>query len=124
MLHRAAVSQDATGDGRPDRPIRARFGTCLAAARSRFAMRADAKMTGSDRTGFVVFQLSVARTALRQGELRAARGALRVLRTTDFFGGAAVAESYFAVLRDLRSGEDELREAIAAIVNLRPVGLG
>jgi hypothetical protein len=81
-------------------------------------------MTQSDRTGFVIFQQALARQALYRGELGAARGALRVLRTSDFFGGASVSESYFAVLRDHRSTEDEIRDAVTALVKLRPAGMG
>ncbi len=80
-------------------------------------------MKGSDRTGFVVFHLAVARSALRHGELGAARTALQVLRTTDFVGGGAVAESHFAVLRDNRSAADEVRDAVTVLLNLRPIGL-
>ena len=81
-------------------------------------------MRGDDRTGFVVVQLSVARMALSYGDLATARKALRGLRTTDFFGGARVAESHLAVVRDHRSSDDEIRDAIAVLVNLRPVGIG
>ena len=87
-------------------------------------MKPSARMTQSDRTGFVVFQQALARQALHRGEIGAARGALRVLRTSDFFGGAAASESYFAVLRDHRSTEDEVRDAVTALVKLRPVGIG
>ncbi len=81
-------------------------------------------MKGTDRTGFVVFHLAVARSALRHGDLGAARTALQVLRTTDFVGGASVAESHFAVLRDNRSTPDEVRDAVTLLLNLRPMGLG
>jgi hypothetical protein len=81
-------------------------------------------MTASDRTGYVIVQLAAARQALARGELGVARAALRALRTSDFVAGFTVAEPHFAVLRDLRSGEDEVREAIAALIDLRPAGLG
>ena len=87
-------------------------------------MTRDLQMTSTDRTGFVLFQLALARQALYRGELGAARGALRVLRTSDFFGGATASESYFAVLRDHRSTEDEVHDAVAALIALRPAGIG
>ena len=87
-------------------------------------MTRNARMMPSDRTGFVIYQQALARDALHRGEVGAARGALRVLRTSDFFGGASVSESYFAVLRDHRSSEDEVRDAVTALVKLRPVGIG
>lgn len=76
----------------------------------------------SDRVGFVRFQQRLARMALHRRELGAARAALRVLRTTDFYGGAEVCESYLAVLRDHRSTEAEVRRAIEALVELLPAG--
>ncbi len=78
----------------------------------------------SDRVGFVRFQQRLARMALDRRELGAARAALRVLRTSDFFGGAVVCESHFAVLRDPRSTEAEIRGAIEALIELRPAGAG
>lgn len=78
----------------------------------------------SDRTGFVRFQQRLARMALDRRELGAARAALRVLRTSDFFGGAKACEGHFAVLRDQRSTEEEIRQAIEALIALRPVGAG
>jgi hypothetical protein len=81
-------------------------------------------MNTSNRFGFVQFQQRLARMALARREFGAARAALRVLRTSDFFGGAVACEGYFAVLRDHRSTEAEIREAIAAIIALRPAGAG
>jgi hypothetical protein len=81
-------------------------------------------MRGYDRIGFVVVQLSTARVAFHAGDLVTARATLRSLRTTDFFGGPAASESHLAVLRDHRSSEEEVREAMSVLLNLRPVGIG
>jgi hypothetical protein len=81
-------------------------------------------MTTADRTGFVRFQQRLARMALERGELGAARAALRVLRPSDFAGGAAVCEEHLAVLREQRSGDTETRRAIEALVALRAAGSG
>jgi hypothetical protein len=76
----------------------------------------------SGRAGFVEFQQRLARVALERGELGAARAALRVLRSRDFVGGADTCEAYFNVLREPGASDAELRDAIAAIVRLRPAG--
>lgn len=78
----------------------------------------------SDRTGFVRFQQRLARIALDRRELGAARAALRVLRTSDFAGDANACEQHFAVLRDQRSTEAEIREAIEVLIELRPASAG
>lgn len=69
------------------------------------------------RPGFVEFHQALARQALDMGQTRAARAALRVLRTTDFAGGADV-EGVLAVLRDSRSTDDEIAEAARRITHL------
>lgn len=74
------------------------------------------------RSGFVEFQQRLARTALARGQVGAARAALRVLRTADFVGGAGASEGHLAVLRDQRSTDEELREAIGALLALPPAG--
>jgi len=71
----------------------------------------------ADRPGFVEFHLILARQALSLGQTRAARAALRVLRTTDFAGHAEV-EGLLAVLRDSRSTDDEICEAARRITTL------
>ncbi len=78
--------------------------------------------TNSNRTGFVQFQQRIARMALEHGELGAARVALRVLRASDFAGGAPACEAYFAVLREHQASEREVRDAIAALVRLPAAG--
>lgn len=78
--------------------------------------------TSSGRAGFVQFQQRLARTALERGELGAARVALRVLKSSDFVGGAQASEAYLAVLRDHGASEADTRDAIAALVSLRPAG--
>lgn len=78
----------------------------------------------SDRAGFVRFQQRLARIALDRRELGAARAALRVLKTSDFAGGADACEQHFAVLRDHRSTEAEIRQAIGVLIELRPASAG
>jgi hypothetical protein len=80
-------------------------------------------MSATDRSGFVEFQLRLARRALESGELGAARAALRVLRATDLAGDGSACERHFAVLREPRSPEAEVRAAITALVALRPAEL-
>jgi len=75
--------------------------------------------TGGASPGFVRFQQAMAQRAVLRGELRAARVALRVLRAK-YFWEREVAESALAVLRDTRSTDDELIEAIARLVLLEP----
>jgi hypothetical protein len=72
------------------------------------------------RSGFVAFQQALARQALLDGQLGAARAALRVLRATDFAEGGVAAESHFAVLRDHRSPEEQLLGAVTALLVLTP----
>lgn len=62
--------------------------------------------------------------ALDRRELGAARAALRVLKTSDFSGGAVACEGHLAVLRDHRSTEAEIWQAIEALIQLRPAGAG
>lgn len=71
----------------------------------------------ADRTRFVEFHQNLARHALDIGQTRAARAALRVLRTTDFAGQTNV-EGLLAVLRDSRSTEEEIVEAARRITQL------
>ncbi|HLU66103.1 MAG TPA: hypothetical protein VKZ63_07495 [Kofleriaceae bacterium] len=74
----------------------------------------------NERAGFVRFQQERARHALAQGELRAARAALRVLRATDFAGVPVTAEALLAVIRDSASTDEEVIAAAAALVRLPP----
>lgn len=78
-------------------------------------------MTPSDRAGFVRFQQELAREALMRGHLGAARLALRYLRPDDFVG-SAVSQPLLAVLRDMKSTEDQVLRAVSALVRLRPAG--
>jgi hypothetical protein len=64
-------------------------------------------------------QQKLALEALERGDVRAARRAFRVLRTHDFMD-AVKADALFGVMRDLRSSDDELAEAIARLAILDP----
>jgi hypothetical protein len=72
-----------------------------------------------DRAGYVLHQQHLALRALRDGEMGAARAALRALRSTDF-EHRDHAEIQLAVLRDSRSEEDDLREAMRRLISLTP----
>jgi hypothetical protein len=74
------------------------------------------------RAGFVRFQQGLAREALYRGSLGAARTALRVLKTSDFAGGAEVSEAHLTVLRNPRSGDDEVLAAVRALIDLGAAG--
>jgi len=76
----------------------------------------------NNRAGFVQFQQRLARMALDRGELGAARAALRVLRSSDFIGGADACEAYFATLRDPRATPGAIQDAIAALIRIRAAG--
>lgn len=78
-------------------------------------------MTPGDRAGFVRFQQELAREALARGQVGAARLALRYLRPDDFTG-SAVSEPLLAVLRDMKSTEEQVLRAISALVRLRAAG--
>ena len=62
----------------------------------------------------------LARQALDVGQVGAARAALRVLRVSDFSHQPQLAEALLAVLRDSRSSEEELAEAVMRITKLAP----
>jgi hypothetical protein len=72
------------------------------------------------RSGFVRFQQELACQALLAGSIGAARLALRVLRPGDFAGEPAVIAKYLKRLRDARSSDDEILEAVRALIALRP----
>ena len=78
------------------------------------------RLTGG-RAGFVEFHQLLARQALDVGRVGAARAALRVLRTTDFSNEAQVAEMLLAVIRDSRSTDEEIAEAILRLTRLEPM---
>ena len=78
-------------------------------------------MTG-ERAASIRFQLQLARQAASRGAFAAARLALSQLSPGDFAGGAAVTDAHLAVLRDHRATDDQVREAVHALVGLRPVG--
>lgn len=72
------------------------------------------------RAGFVHFQQALAREAICRGSLGAARAALRILRPADFAADPAVSERLLSVVRNGRSTDDELRDALRALIELEP----
>ena len=68
-----------------------------------------------DRAGHVSLQLEIAGEALSRGDVRTARTTLRRLRSLDF-SRPEVAEAHLAVLRDVRSEDDEIATAIRKLV--------
>jgi hypothetical protein len=71
-----------------------------------------------DRAQLVESHQHTAREALEVGQIAAARAALRTLRASDFAGQAQMVEGLLAVLRDSRSSEDEVSDAISRLVRL------
>ncbi len=76
-----------------------------------------------ERAASIRFQLQLARQAVARGAFAAARMALRQLRASDFAGGSAVADGHFAVLHDHRATEDQVRDAVRALVGMRAGGV-
>lgn len=71
------------------------------------------------RAGFVEYHQGVARQALELGHVRAARAALRVLRTSDFASQVGV-DDLFAILRDSRASDQEIAAAARRVTELTP----
>lgn len=76
-----------------------------------------------ERAASIRFQLQLARQAAARGSFAAARLALRQLSTGDFAGGAAVTSTHLEVLHDHRASDEQIREAVSALVGLRPAGI-
>lgn len=76
-----------------------------------------------ERAASIRFQLQLARQAASRGAFGAARLALSQLSAGDFAAGAAVTGRHLAVLRDHKATEDQIREAVHALVDLRPGGM-
>lgn len=71
-----------------------------------------------DRSGFVAARQHLARQALADGHIAAARAALRPLESGDFAGHEQVVEALLAVVRDGRSTDQEVGEAAARLLRL------
>ncbi len=65
-------------------------------------------------------QQAVIRHAMRTGRMDLVRHAGRVLRVRDFAADSLMVESLLGVIRDARSGDDELFEAAAQLAALGP----
>jgi hypothetical protein len=88
----------------------------------RLQRRGETVMT-RERAAGIRFRLQLARQAAARGAFGAARQALRQLSASDFAGGPAVAADHVAVLNDHRATDDQVREAVSALVGLRAGGL-
>ena len=73
-----------------------------------------------DRSGYVAARQHMARQALADGQIAAARAALRPLKSSDFNGYEQVVEALLAVVRDSRSTEQEISEAAARLLRMGP----
>lgn len=71
-----------------------------------------------DRSGYVAARQHMARQALADGQVAAARAALRPLKSTDFTGYEQVVEALLAVVRDSRSTDQEVSEAASRLLRL------
>jgi len=71
-----------------------------------------------DRSGYVTVRQHMARQALADGQIGAARAALRPLKSTDFAGYEQVVEALLAVVRDNRSSDQEVSEAATRLLRL------
>ena len=71
-----------------------------------------------DRSGYVAARQHMARQALADGQIAAARAALRPLKTTDFNGYEQVVDALLAVVRDNRSSDQEVSEAAARLLRM------
>lgn len=71
-----------------------------------------------DRSGYVAARQHMARQALADGQIAAARAALRPLQTTDFNGYEQVVDALLAVVRDSRSSDQEVSEAAARLLRM------
>jgi hypothetical protein len=76
-----------------------------------------------ERAASIRFQLQLARQAASRGAFAAARLALGQMSADDVAGGEVVTARHFAVLRDPGASDEQIREAVRALVGLRPVGL-
>lgn len=71
-----------------------------------------------DRSGYVAARQHMARQALADGQIAAARAALRPLQTSDFNGYEQVVEALLAVVRDSRSSDHEVSEAAERLLRM------
>jgi hypothetical protein len=76
-----------------------------------------------ERAASIKFQLHLARQAAHRGAFGAARIALSQLSPGDFAGGDAITGPHLEVLRDHRASEEAVRDAVRALVALRPAGV-
>ena len=71
-----------------------------------------------DRSGYVAARRHMARQALADGQIAAARAALRPLQSSDFNGYEQVVEALLGVVRDSRSTDKEFSEAAARLLRM------
>lgn len=71
-----------------------------------------------DRSSFVAARQRLARQALADGQLAAARAALRPLLASDFAGLEPVVDTLLGVLRDGQSTDQQVSDAAARLLRL------
>ena len=71
-----------------------------------------------DRSGYVAARQHMARQALADGQIAAARAALKPLKSTDFAGHEQVVEALLAVVRDNRASDQEVSDAAARLLRM------
>jgi hypothetical protein len=71
-----------------------------------------------DRSGYVAARQHMARQALADGQIAAARAALRPLKSADFNGYEQVVEALLAVVRDNRASDQEVSDAAVRLLRM------
>ena len=71
-----------------------------------------------DRSGYIAARQHMARQALADGQLAAARAALRPLQTGDFNGYEQVVEALLAIVRDNRSSDKDFSDAATRLLRM------
>ena len=79
-------------------------------------------MSERERVALARFRLQLARQAYARGSIAEARRTLLTLTATDFAGGEMVCRDPLAVLRDARASDQDVRDAVVHLIELRPPG--
>ena len=80
------------------------------------------EMSEREQVALARLRLQLARQAYARGSIAEARRALLTLAATDFAGGAPVSRDPLAVLRDHRASDQDVRDAVLRLIELRPRG--
>ena len=79
-------------------------------------------MSAREEAALARLRLQLARQAYARGSIAEARRTLLTLAATDFAGGDPVCRDPLAVLRNHLAGEQEVRDAVQLLIELRPRG--